>query len=153
MNKVKVSVVVPVYKVEKYLERCVNSIIKQSLSELEIILVDDGSPDNCGIMCDSFADKDNRIKVVHKANGGLSSARNAGLKIATGEYIGFVDSDDDIETDMYEKCIMQHSNIKLTLLCAIIKELIVTELISTKHLILIPVFMIKKKSEAIFFQR
>ena len=90
MNKVKVSVVVPVYKVEKYLERCVNSIIKQSLSELEIILVDDGSPDNCGIMCDSFADKDNRIKVVHKANGGLSSARNAGLKIATGEYIGFV---------------------------------------------------------------
>ncbi len=103
MNKVKVSVVVPVYKVEKYLERCVNSIIKQSLSELEIILVDDGSPDNCGIMCDSFADKDNRIKVVHKANGGLSSARNAGLKIATGEYIGFVDSDDDIETDMYEK--------------------------------------------------
>lgn len=153
MNKVKVSVVVPVYKVEKYLERCVNSIIKQSLSELEIILVDDGSPDNCGIMCDSFADKDNRIKVVHKANGGLSSARNAGLKIATGEYIGFVDSDDDIETDMYEKCIMQHSNIKLTLLCAIIKELIVTELISTKHLILILVFMIKKKSEAIFFQR
>ena len=103
MNKVKVSVVVPVYKVEKYLERCDNSIIKQSLSELEIILVDDGSPDNCGIMCDSFADKDNRIKVVHKANGGLSSARNAGLKIATGEYIGFVDSDDDIETDMYEK--------------------------------------------------
>lgn len=67
MNKVKVSVVVPVYKVKKYLERCVNSIIKQSLSELEIILVDDGSPDNCGIMCDSFADKDNRIKVVHKA--------------------------------------------------------------------------------------
>lgn len=153
MNKVKVSVVVPVYKVEKYLERCVNSIIKQSLSELEIILVDDGSPDNCGIMCDSFADKDNRIKVVHKANGGLSSARNAGLKIATGEYIGFVDSDDDIETDMYEKCIMQRLNIKLTLLCAIIKELIVTELISTKHLILILVFMIKKKSEAIFFLR
>lgn len=153
MNKVKVSVVVPVYKVEKYLERCVNSIIKQSLSELEIILVDDGSPDNCGIMCDSFADKDNRIKVVHKANGGLSSARNAGLKIATGEYIGFVDSDDDIEIDMYEKCIMQRLNIKLTLLCAIIKELIVTVLISTKHLILIPVFMIKKKSEAIFFLR
>ena len=72
MKLLKVSVVVPVYKVEKYLERCVNSIIKQSLSELEIILVDDGSPDNCGIMCDSFADKDNRIKVVHKANGGLS---------------------------------------------------------------------------------
>ncbi len=103
MNKVKVSVVVPVYKVEKYLERCVNSIIKQSLSELEIILVDDGSPDNCGIMCDSFADKDNRIKVVHKSNGGLSSARNAGINVASGEYIGFVDSDDDIDINMYEK--------------------------------------------------
>ena len=153
MNKVKVSVVVPVYKVEKYLERCVNSIIKQSLSELEIILVDDGSPDNCGIMCDSFADKDNRIKVVHKANGGLSSVRNAGLKIATGEYIGFVDSDDDIETDMYEKMYNAALKYKVDFVCAIIKELIVTVLISTKHLILIPVFMIKKKSEAIFFLR
>ncbi len=103
MNKVKVSVVVPVYKVEKYLKRCVDSILNQTLKEIEIILVDDGSPDKCGEICDSFAEIDNRIKVVHKSNGGLSSARNAGINVASGEYIGFVDSDDDIDINMYEK--------------------------------------------------
>lgn len=99
----KVSIVVPVYKVEKYLVRCVKSLSNQTLEDIEIILVDDGSPDNCGHMCDEFEKTDSRIKVVHKKNGGLSSARNAGLEVATGETVGFVDSDDDVELTMYEE--------------------------------------------------
>lgn len=98
-----VSVVVPVYKVEKYLERCVASLRSQTLRDVEIILVDDGSPDSCPEMCDALAEQDSRIRVIHKKNGGLSSARNAGLKVASGKYVGFVDSDDDVEPDMYEK--------------------------------------------------
>lgn len=98
-----VSIVVPVYKVEKYLERCIKSLISQTLSDIEIILVDDGSPDCCPALCDVWASRDNRIKVVHKKNGGLSSARNAGMSVARGKYIGFVDSDDDVESDMYKK--------------------------------------------------
>lgn len=99
----KVSIVVPVYKAEKYLVRCVKSLSNQTLKDIEIILVDDGSPDNCGHMCDEFEKTDSRIKVVHKKNGGLSSARNAGLEVATGETVGFVDSDDDVELTMYEE--------------------------------------------------
>lgn len=99
----KISVIVPVYKVEKYLNRCVQSIAAQTYENLEIILVDDGSPDNCGALCDEWAQKDSRIKVVHKENGGLSSARNAGVAVATGAYVGFVDSDDYIHPQMYEK--------------------------------------------------
>ncbi len=99
----KVSIIVPVYKVEKYLERCVSSLRNQTLQDIEIILVDDGSPDQCPAMCDELAETDSRIKVVHKKNGGLSSARNAGLRVAEGNYVGFVDSDDDCELDMYEK--------------------------------------------------
>jgi len=95
-------VIVPVYNVEKYLEKCLNSIVNQTYQNLEIILVDDGSPDGCGAICDKYAAQDQRIRVIHKENGGLSSARNAGLEIATGEYINFVDSDDWIEPDMYE---------------------------------------------------
>ncbi|NCC54990.1 MAG: glycosyltransferase, partial [Erysipelotrichia bacterium] len=91
-----------VYNVEKYLERCLDSILNQTLKDIEIILVDDGSPDNCGIMCDEYAKKDMRIKVIHKINGGLSSARNAGIKMARGKYVGFVDSDDWIKEDMYQ---------------------------------------------------
>lgn len=98
-----ISVIVPVYKVEVYLNRCVESIVKQSYTNLEIILVDDGSPDRCPEMCDAWGQKDKRIKVIHKENGGLSDARNAGMAIATGTYIGFVDSDDWIDTDFYEK--------------------------------------------------
>ena len=97
-----ISIIVPVYRVEKYLEKCVDSLIKQTYTNLEIILVDDGSPDACPAMCDEFAKNDARIKVIHKVNGGLSDARNAGLEIAKGEYIGFVDSDDFIAVDMYE---------------------------------------------------
>lgn len=97
-----ISVIVPIYNVEKYFDRCVDSIINQTYKNLEIILVDDGSPDNCPQMCDDYAKIDNRIKVVHKENGGLSDARNAGMKVATGEYVSFIDSDDYISLDFYE---------------------------------------------------
>lgn len=90
----KVSFIIPIYKVEKYLSVCVNSILNQTYRNMEVILVDDGSPDSCPQICDRYAQKDERVKVVHKANGGLSDARNAGVKVATGDYIIFVDSDD-----------------------------------------------------------
>jgi glycosyltransferase involved in cell wall biosynthesis len=95
-----ISVIVPIYRVERYLHRCVDSILAQTYTNLEIILVDDGSPDRSGDICDEYAAKDSRIKVVHQNNGGLSAARNAGLDICKGEYITFVDSDDFIEYDM-----------------------------------------------------
>ncbi|MGL5903256.1 MAG: glycosyltransferase family 2 protein, partial [Cetobacterium sp.] len=98
----KISIIVPVYKVEPYLRRCIDSILNQTFTNFELILVDDGSPDRCGEICDEYAKKDCRIKVIHKKNGGLSSARNIGLNIAKGDYIGFVDSDDWIDADMYE---------------------------------------------------
>ena len=97
-----ISVIVPIYKVEAYLDRCVQSIVDQSYKNLEIILVDDGSPDRCPEMCESWAKKDPRIHVVHKKNGGLSDARNAGMAIATGKFITFLDSDDWIDPNMYE---------------------------------------------------
>lgn len=96
-----ISVIVPVYKVEKYLDKCVQSIVDQTYKNLEIILVDDGSPDNSGAMCDVWAEKDSRIKVIHQRNQGGGAARNAGLDIASGEWIGFVDSDDYIAPEMY----------------------------------------------------
>ena len=97
----KISIIVPVYKVEKYLCKCVDSILSQKYTNIEVILVDDGSPDNCGTICDKYGSSDSRVVVLHKDNGGLSSARNAGLDVATGDYIGFVDSDDYIHSDMY----------------------------------------------------
>lgn len=97
-----ISVIVPVYNIEKYLERCVESIRNQTYTNLEILLVDDGSTDSSGAMCDSLAKKDERIRVLHKENGGSSSARNAGIAQARGAYLGFVDSDDYISPDMYE---------------------------------------------------
>jgi len=99
----KLSVIVPIYNVEKYLKECVDSIVNSSYVNIEIILVDDGSKDNCGKICDEFAIKDKRIKVIHKENGGLVSARKAGAQIATGEYLTFVDGDDWIAPDWYEK--------------------------------------------------
>ncbi len=115
-----ITVIVPIYKVEQYLDKCVDSIIRQTYRQLEIILVDDGSPDRCGIIANELAKKDSRIKVIHKENGGLSSARNAGIDIAQGEYIGFVDSDDTIEPFMYEKLLklIQSEGTKLAV-CAI----------------------------------
>ena len=98
----KISVIVPVYKVEQYLNRCIDSILNQTYTDLEVILVDDGSPDNCPALCDQAALCDPRVVVIHKENGGVSSARNAGLNVATGEYIAFVDSDDYISSNMCE---------------------------------------------------
>lgn len=100
-----ISVIVPVYNVEKYLRKCVKSIQRQTHKDLEIILVDDGSPDECPTICDELSQHDNRIKVIHKENGGLSSARNEGLNVATGDYVTFVDSDDVITPQMYERMI------------------------------------------------
>ncbi len=97
-----ISVIVPIYKTEEFLKKCIDSIINQTYKDLEIILVDDGSPDNCGKICDEYASKDYRVKVIHKENGGRSSARNAGLEAVTGEYFAFVDSDDWLDEDCYE---------------------------------------------------
>ena len=112
MKNEKISVIVPIYNVEKYLKTCIESIINQTYSNIEIILVDDGSPDNCGKICDDYKEKDKRIKVIHKKNGGLSDARNAGIDIATGEYVVFIDSDDYVAENyievLYKMCIDQN---------------------------------------------
>lgn len=102
ISRIGISVIVPVYKVGPYLRQCVDSILRQTYKSIEIILVDDGSPDDCGAVCDEYARKDSRIRVIHKPNGGLSDARNAGIDLARGEFIGFVDSDDWIDDDMFE---------------------------------------------------
>lgn len=101
-----VSIIVPIYRAEKYLNKCVQSIVDQTYKNLEIILVDDGSPDNCPAICDAWAKKDSRIRVIHQRNGGFSAARNAGLDVATGTYIQFVDSDDWIEPNMVEALVI-----------------------------------------------
>lgn len=101
----ELSIIVPVYKVEPYLPKCIDSILSQTFTDFELILIDDGSPDRCGEICEEYAAKDDRIVVIHQANKGVSAARNAGLDIAKGKYIGFVDSDDWIEPEMYEKMV------------------------------------------------
>ena len=110
-----ISVIVPVYKVEEYLDKCVQSIVDQSYTNLEIILVDDGSPDRCGTMCEAWAVKDSRVKVIHKENGGLSDARNAGLPVATGSLISFIDSDDWIDPEflqtLYDALVRENAQI------------------------------------------
>lgn len=103
--KEKVSVIVPIYKVEKYIHRCINSILKQSYEDLEVILVNDGSPDNCGKIINEYEKKDSRVITIHKENGGLSDARNAGIEIVSGEYVIFVDSDDWIEKDFIQRLV------------------------------------------------
>lgn len=114
-ENILVSVIVPIYNVEKYLPKCLDSIIHQSYENLEIILVDDGSTDKCPLICDDYAKKDKRIKVIHKNNGGLSDARNVGLEIAKGEYCAFIDSDDYVDTDfiktLINSAINSHSDI------------------------------------------
>lgn len=112
----KVSVVVPVYNVEKYLRRCVDSLLKQSYKDLEIILVDDGSLDSSGNICDELQKKDSRIKVIHQKNGGLSAARNTGLNHVTGDFISFIDSDDWIELNMYHEMIKYANTYKLDII-------------------------------------
>lgn len=113
----KISIIVPVYDVEKYINRCIESILAQTFMDFELILVNDGSPDQCGKICDKYAENDTRIKVIHKKNGGLSDARNFGLEIAQGDFVGFVDSDDYIESDMYEKLLeaCEENNSKLAM--------------------------------------
>lgn len=114
----KVSVIIPVYNVERYLDRCVRSVLGQTLREIEVILVDDGSPDGCPAMCDAYAREDSRVRVVHKANAGLGMARNSGLDIAVGEYVAFVDSDDFIDRRMYETLYLKAKTEKCdTVLC------------------------------------
>lgn len=103
MNNELISIIVPAYNVEKYIEQCIDSILCQTYQHIEIILIDDGSKDSTGSICDLYAKKDKRIRVIHKENTGLSSVRNLGIKLAKGDYIGFVDSDDVISTDMFEK--------------------------------------------------
>ncbi len=105
MERPTVSVVIPVYNVEAYLPRCVDSVLSQTLTDLEIILVDDGSPDGSPAICDAYAEKDSRIRVIHKENGGLASARNAGMEIAAGRYLFFLDSDDWLEPDGLESLV------------------------------------------------
>ena len=102
-----ISVIIPVYNVEEYLDDCLTSVLAQTYSNLEILLINDGSTDNSGVICDKYAQTDSRIKVFHKENGGVSSARNIGLENATGQYIAFVDPDDWIEPNMYETIITQ----------------------------------------------
>ena len=99
---IKISIIVPVYNIEKYISECIESIINQTYKNLQIILVDDGSTDKSGIICDEYARKDTRINVIHQKNGGLVSARKSGLRNVEGEFVGFVDGDDYIEPDMYE---------------------------------------------------
>lgn len=99
----KISIIVPIYNVEKYLDRCMQSLLNQTLKDIEIIMVDDGSPDSCPKLCDEYARKDQRVKVIHKENGGLGYARNSGLDVATGNFVAFVDSDDFVEKLMYER--------------------------------------------------
>ena len=103
MGQPLISIIVPVYNVEKYLKQCVESILLQTMENIEIILIDDGSPDNCPAVCDEYAEKDKRVKVIHRQNGGYGKACNTGIGSAEGEYLGFVEPDDYIETDMYEK--------------------------------------------------
>lgn len=107
MENIKISIIVPVYNAEQFLFRCVDSILSQTERCLELILVDDGSKDNSGAICDEYAKRDNRVKVIHQKNAGVSAARNNGISAAAGEYIGFVDSDDWIEPDMFERLLLE----------------------------------------------
>ena len=114
-----VSVIIPIYNVEKYLSECIESVINQTYSDLEIILVNDGSTDNCRDICERYKRKDSRIKLVHKNNGGLSSARNAGIDVANGDYYTFIDSDDYIMSDMIEQLVyaIQSANADVSICC------------------------------------
>lgn len=124
-NEELISVIVPIYRVEQYLRKCIDSILNQTYNNIEIILVDDGSPDNCGKICDEYAKRDSRIRVIHKENGGLSDARNTGIDACKGNYITFVDSDDYIENDYVETLyyLLKKYNTEIAICdCRIIKD-------------------------------
>lgn len=118
ISETMISVIIPVYNVDRYLCRCVDSVLAQTYKNLQVILVDDGSTDQSGVICDRYREKDSRIVVIHKANGGLSSARNAGIDAATGDYFTFVDSDDWIEPDAYENMLVSCKARQVQLVCA-----------------------------------
>lgn len=137
----KVSIIVPIYNVEKYLDRCMESLVNQTLKDIEVIMVDDGSPDRCPQMCEEWAKKDSRIKVVHKKNGGLGFARNSGLDVATGKYVAFVDSDDFVKTDMYEKLYEQVEQYQAdTIFCGLYKYWNDDKIIENRHVDKLTVF-------------
>lgn len=140
-----ISVIVPSYNIAPYLQRCVESLISQTYSNLEIILVDDGSTDGTGELCDRLAEDDHRIRVIHKANGGLSDARNAGIEIATGEYYSFVDGDDYIESDAYEVMIEEMNN---PLVSIVAGGFIVTDIHGEDHISMSPTRQCLTKEEA-----
>ena len=108
MNTIKISVIVPIYRIEDYLPKCIDSLLQQSFKDFELILVDDGSPDNCPKICDDYAKLDQRVKVIHKSNGGLLSARKAGLEAASGTHIAYVDGDDWVDHFYLLKYSMNH---------------------------------------------
>ena len=112
MENELISIIVPIYNVSKYLDRCMESLLKQTYTNIEIIMVDDGSPDDCGSKCDDYASRDRRIKVIHKQNAGLGMARNSGLDIANGKYVAFIDSDDYVDIEMIEKLYHRLQNTK-----------------------------------------
>lgn len=119
----KVTVVVPVYNVERYLKRCIESLKNQTLKEIEIVLINDGSKDKSGEICNEYASKYENIKVIHQLNRGLSGARNTGIKVAQGEYIGFVDSDDYVEKDMFERLYNQAKEYSCEIACCGVKNI------------------------------
>lgn len=128
-----ISVIVPVYKVELYLHQCVDSILNQIYTNLEVFLVDDGSPDNCGAICDEYASLDSRVRVIHKDNGGLSDARNAALEVCTGDYIAFVDSDDWIEPQMYSDMMTMMLEQRVEIVFCTVREIIDGEFAGVRY--------------------
>ena len=117
-----VSIIIPVYRVEKYLDECIQSVLNQTYNKIEIILIDDGSDDNCPIMCDDYAKKDKRIKVIHQENLGLPSARNVGIRAAQGKFIAFCDSDDSLKNNMVEKMVeaIRKNNVDVEIIVGIV---------------------------------
>lgn len=131
----KVSVIVPVYNMENYLHACVNSILKQTFTDLEVILINDGSSDNSGAICDAFAQEDSRVRVIHQANAGLGMTRNKGLSVAQGEFIGFIDSDDVIEADFYEELVRYTADNEVEAVLCGNTDVYADKIIETKHLL------------------
>lgn len=133
INKKKLSIIIPVFNVEEYLPKCIESVVNQTYDNLEILLINDGSTDNSGVICDNFAHKDERVKVVHKENGGLSAARNLGLSLATGHYIAFLDSDDYIDSEMYETLVDALENADADIAACGFKEIYQNKTIVNSH--------------------
>ncbi|MGN9161722.1 glycosyltransferase family 2 protein [Clostridium sulfidigenes] len=142
----KISIIVPVYNVEKYIHKCVDSILNQTFKDFELILIDDGSTDSSGEICDEYGELDERVIVIHKENGGVSSARNLGIRLAKGEYIGFIDSDDDIEINMHNEFILKCENFKYDLVVCSFKIInTISKIIKNAEMLNIHVDYIKKK--------